>query len=189
MSEIVVLHVPEPAVDAAVAGSRVWCAAGGRLMAFEAGSGDQQADLAAPPGIVSLAASDAVLAGVSKSGVVHVLDPATGQERYRWPLGSEVDLRGEAGSVWAVDHRFQRLWMLPPDGRPTRAVPAPGVEEVAPHGERVFWASRGDTFLHGGDRLVDLGVGPRGSGRDGRLRGLPLDQRARRPAPGGALGS
>src|SRR5437763_644681 len=124
MAEVVVLQLSEPAAGAAVSRSRVWCAAGGRLTAFDSGSGDRQADLAAPHGIVTLAASNAVLAAGSLSGVVHVLDPATGEERYRWPQAGEVELRGEAGSVWALDRRSERLWMLPADGPPTRALPA-----------------------------------------------------------------
>lgn len=156
---VVRVALPVPATAAAAGASHVWCLADG-LLGFDALSGERLVEAAAPAGAVTLAGSDSVLVVATDSGVVHALDPQTGQERSRQPLGGELALCADAGGAWALDRSSGRLWRVDADGASPSPAPLGAVDAWAPAGDRVVWTSPHDTLLHDGDRSVDLGVGP-----------------------------
>jgi hypothetical protein len=148
------------AADAAAAdGSTVWCAAGGRLVSYEA-TGAPLAEAAAPPELVALAAAGPVLAAALAVGEIAWLDPATGEERRRVPVGGKPLLAAGGGAVWAVDRLSGRAWRLGDEEVLGAAVSVPEVDAVAPDGDRLWWTSPADTLLREGERTVDLEAGP-----------------------------
>jgi hypothetical protein len=162
MGQVERVVLPAPAAAAAGA-AVVWCAAGGRLLAFEAG-GASLLDLAAPTGLRSLAAADGVLAAALATGAVLWLDPGNGGVLERASLGGEPELVAGGGAIWALDRGSARAWRLAAPGVLSGPVFVPGCERLAPWGTRIWWTSREDSLLRGGERPVDLGVGPGGRG-------------------------
>src|SRR5437762_369761 len=102
MHELSTVALPGAVRAAAADGSRVWCAAGGRLVSYDA-AGAPLANAAEPAGLVALAGAGSVLAAALEPGVVAWLDPATGEERQRVPVGGELTVVAGGGSVWALD--------------------------------------------------------------------------------------
>jgi hypothetical protein len=150
--------LPDVAEAATGDGATVWCVAAGRLLAFEAG-GSSLLDVAAPEGVGSLAATGDTLAAAVGPGVIAWLDPKEGSVRTRAPVGGEPEVMAGGGAVWAVDRSTARAWRLAGEGALAEPVAVVGADRLAPDGGRIWWTSREDTLLRGGDRPVDLGVG------------------------------
>jgi hypothetical protein len=158
VDDIVRLALPGPVRAAAADGARVWCATGGRLVAYEP-FGSVLLEAPEPAGLRSLAVGPDVVAAALEPGMVAWLDPSSGIERQRRPVGGDLDVVAGGGGVWALDRRSRRAWRLVEDGVLAEPVVLAGVDQLAPDGDRVWWTSRDDTLLRGGSRPVDLGVG------------------------------
>jgi hypothetical protein len=158
VDDIVRLALPGPVRAAAADGARMWCAAGGRLMAY-APTGAVLLDVPEPAGLGSLAAGAGVVAAALEPGTVAWLDPGTGAERHRRPVGGDPVVTAGGGGLWALDRRSQRAWCLIDVGVLAEPVALTGLDRFAPEGDRIWWTSRDDTLLRGGARPVDLGVG------------------------------
>lgn len=150
--------LPAVAESATGDGATVWCVAAGRLLAYEA-HGSSLLDVAAPEGVGTLAASRDTLAAAARPGVIAWLDPKDGSVRTRTPVGGEPEVMAGGGAVWAFDRSTARAWRLAAEGTLADPVAVAGADRLAPDGERLWWTSREDTLLRGGDRPVDLGVG------------------------------
>jgi hypothetical protein len=159
MGEVRTVTLPAAPVAAAADGETVWCVAEGRLLSFEA-AGSPLDDVPAPSGLGSLAAADGTLAAALSPGVVTWLDPREGVVRTQLPVGGELEVLSGGGTVWAFDRSRGRARRLAGVGTLGEPVTLAGADRAAPDGERIWWTSSEDTFLHGGDRQVDLGVGP-----------------------------
>ena len=149
--------LPGVAQAATADAATVWCVAAGRLLGFEA-AGSPLIDVAAPEGVGALAAAGGTLAA-AQPGVIAWLEPKDGSVRARAPIGGEPELVAGGGAVWAFDRSTARAWRLAGEGALAEPVAVPGADRLAADGERVWWTSREDTLLRGGDRPVDLGVG------------------------------
>ena len=158
-----VVPLPGPLIAAGSDGATVWCAAGDRLLGFDAGGGTRTT-VPAPTGLRTLAAAGEILAATLDPGVVAWLDPPSGQARGRVSVGGEPFVVAGGGAVWAVDPGASRAWRLGDDGTLVGPILIPGVDRVAPDGPRLWWTSRQDTLLREGTRSADLGaaVGERG---------------------------
>jgi hypothetical protein len=157
--EVTKIPLPGPARAAAAAGRRVWCSAGGRLVAFDA-AGSLLAEAAEPGGLRALASGGSVVGAALQDGVVLWLDPADGTEQQRVPVGGDATVVAGGGAVWVVDRVSARAWHLGEPGVLGDPVTLPGFDGVASDGERIWWTTRDDTLLTDGERRVDLGVGP-----------------------------
>jgi len=153
-----IVALPGSLVAAGSDGVTVWCAAGDRLLAFEA-DGATRASLSAPAGLRTLAAAGETLAATLDPGVVAWLDPRSGRVRRSAPVGGEPFVVAGGGAVWTVDPSTSRAWRLGEDDQLVGPVPVPGVDRVAPDGQRIWWTSRHDTLLRQGERSVDVGAG------------------------------
>jgi hypothetical protein len=159
MNGVDVLALPGPADAAAADGATVWCSASGRLVAYEAGGGTRL-EVPAPGELSSLAAVEGILVGAVPPGVVVWLDPSDGSIRARLPVGGESEVLAGGGAVWAFDRRSGRAWPLMAEGVAGEPVSLPAVERLAADETRLWWTSPEDTLLHGGERPVELEVGP-----------------------------
>jgi hypothetical protein len=155
---VVTVALPGPVRAAASDGTRVWCAAGGRLVAFEP-TGSPLLEAPEPAGLLALAAVHDVVVAALEPGIVTWLDPDAGTERLRRPVGGDLVVAAGGDSVWALDRRSQRAWRLTDMGVLAEPVSLAGVDQFAPEGNRLWWTARHDTLLRGGARPVDLGVG------------------------------
>jgi len=136
----------------------VWCAAGGRLLSFEAaGTPRLNQSLA---GVRSLGASGFRLAAILDEGVIVWLDSRSGRETGRRAVSTKAVLVSGGGAIWAVDEPRSEALRLGEPGQVAARVPVPGVDRAAADGDRVWWLSRRDTKLRDGSREVDVGVGP-----------------------------
>ncbi|BFU95577.1 MAG: hypothetical protein NTNFB02_22990 [Nitrospira sp.] len=136
----------------------MWCASGGRLLAFEA-NGAPRLDLPFP-GVHSLGASGSRLAAILDDGLIVWLDLRSGREVGRLPIGRTAVLVSGGGAMWAIDEASGEGMRLGEPGRLIARVPMPGLDCAAADGERVWWLSRLDTKLRDGTREVDLGIRP-----------------------------
>jgi hypothetical protein len=134
----------------------VWCAAGGRLLAFEA-AGAPRLDLPLS-GVRSLGASGSQFAAILDDGVIVWLDPLSGRETDRRPVSRTAMLVSGGGAVWAIDEASGEGLRLGMPGQLIARVPMPDVDRATSDGDRVWWLSRGDTKLRDGTREIDLGV-------------------------------
>jgi hypothetical protein len=155
---VVAIPLPGPVLAAASDGRRVWCAAGGRLVAYEPG-GSLLLESPEPAGLLSLAAAPDVVVAALEPGILVWLDPNDGTERLRQPIGGDLSVAAGGDSVWALDRRSQRAWRLADVGVLTEPISLAGADQFVPNGDKLWWTSREDTFLRGGPRPVDLGVG------------------------------
>lgn len=137
----------------------MWCVAAGRVLRFD-GSGNPTLDAPSAPGVRSLGAAGGTLAATLDPGVVAWLDSASGAVRRERPGCGDAVLVSGGGAVWAVDARGGRAWRLGEPGTLSAPIAVPGVDRAAADGERLWWTSRHDTTLRGGDRPVDLGAAP-----------------------------
>jgi hypothetical protein len=149
--------LPDVAEAATADAATVWCVAAGRLLAFEA-AGAPLLDVPAPEGLLTLAAAGGRLAA-TKPGVIAWLDPEDGSARSQNPVGGEPAVMAGGGAIWAYDRSTARAWRLAGEGTLAEPVAVAGADRLAPDGERMWWTSRDDTVLRGGDRPIDLGVG------------------------------
>lgn len=159
MTQTATIPLPGPAHAAAASGATVWCAAEGRLLTFSE-AGTPIANVPAPRGLRSLAAGERVLAAVVEPRVVAWLEPRDGSVRTSLPVSGDPVLVAGGGAVWAVDRSSQDARRLAGSGSLDEPIALPGADRVAPDGARLWWTSRDDTLLHGGERPVDLGAGP-----------------------------
>jgi hypothetical protein len=159
VEDVRTVALPGPAVAATSDGTRVWCVAGGRLLAYAA-TGALLLDVDEPPGLRSLAASGDTLAAVLEPGVIVWLEPSKARVLARLPLGGEPAVVAGPGAVWALDRRLGSAWPLAGQGAIGDPVRLGAADRVAPEAERVWWTSREDTLLRDGERTVDLGVAP-----------------------------
>jgi hypothetical protein len=153
-----IVDLRAPCAAAAATDDTVWCAAGGRLLSFEA-AGTPQLNVPLP-GACSLGASGSRLAAILDAGVLVWLDSRTGREVSRRPIASTAVLVSGGGAVWAIDETGGEGWRLGAPGALIGPVPMPAVDRVAADGERVWWMSRRDTTLRDGAREVETGVTP-----------------------------
>jgi hypothetical protein len=156
--EAVTLPLPGPVRAAAADAARVWCAVEGRLLAYAPG-GSPLLEAPAPPGLVGLAAAPGVLVAALAGGAVAWLDPDSGREQLRRPLGGELAVVAGDGGTWAVDPGAARAWRLTGPGQLDEPVRLGTVDRFAAQGDRLWWTSPHDTLLRGGSQPVDLGVG------------------------------
>lgn len=157
MDDVDTVRLPGPAIAAAAAGETVWCAAGDRLLSYSA-TGEERFDTAAPEGLRSLGAGGDGIAATLDTGVIVWFDPETGETRKRASLAGEIDLVSGDQHMWAVDREAGRGWRLDGPGMTGRALALGPVDRAAAEGDRLWWTSREDTLLRGGDRQIDLGV-------------------------------
>lgn len=163
VDEISTLTLPGPVRAATSNGVTVWCATGNRLVAYEP-AGAPLREAPEPAGLIGLAAISGVLVAALESGIVAWLDPDSGREQLRRPVGGELMVTAGGGAVWAFDRISQRAWRLTEPGVLAEPVRLGEVDQLASGGERIWWTSRHDTLLRGGARPVDLGVGAGGRG-------------------------
>ncbi|MEO3867550.1 hypothetical protein ABGB18_01830 [Nonomuraea sp. B12E4] len=149
------VELPGPAVAAATDGTTVWCAAAGRLLAFDP-YGSPTGSVPAPPGLRSLAAVAGTL--VAAGEALSWLDPGAGKPVATLAAGQDTVVVAGGGAVWAASPREERAWPLPAPGALGAPVAAPGLSRCAAAGDRLWWTSRHDTLLRGGPQPVDLGV-------------------------------
>jgi hypothetical protein len=159
MPEPRTVQLPAPPSAVAAGETTVWCVVGSRLLSFEA-AGSPVRNVPAPEGVSSLAAAGEVLAAAGPPGVITWLDPREDSVGARLSVGGEPELLAGGGAVWAYDRSSGRARRLVGEGAATEPVAVPDADRIAVDGERVWWTSREDTLLHGGDRTVDVGVGP-----------------------------
>lgn len=143
---------------AAATDDTVWAAAGDRLFAFEA-AGTLRLDLPLS-GVRSLSASGSYLAAILEDEILVWLDPQSGSEEGRRPVGRTAELVSGGGAVWAIDYASGEGLRLGEPGQVAVRVQMPGVDRAAADGERVWWLSRGDMKLRDGSREVDIDVRP-----------------------------
>jgi hypothetical protein len=153
-----IVDLRAPCTAAAATDDTVWCAAGGRLLAFEA-AGTPRLNQALS-GVSSVGASGSRLAAIVDDGVIVWLDPRNGRETGRRPLPVNSVLVSGGGAVWAIDEAGGEGWRLGEPGQLLTRVPMPGVDRAAADGDRLWWMSRRDTVLRDGSRDVDVGVEP-----------------------------
>lgn len=134
----------------------VWAAAGGRLLAFEP-AGTLRLDLLLS-GVRSLGASGSYLAAILDNEVMVWLDPYSGREEGRQPIGQSAVLVSGGGAIWAIDEASGEGLRLGEPGQVAARVPMPGVDRAAADGDHLWWMSHRDTVLRGGTRDVDVGV-------------------------------
>lgn len=158
MSEVATVTLPGAAVAVATDGATVWCAAEGRLLAFDS-TGLPLLDCPAPNGLGSLAADGETLAATLAPGVIAWLDRGSGEVRTQLPVGGEPEVIAGGKAVWAWDRSSDRAWHLVGEGALGEPVELPGVDRVASAGAQVWWTSREDTQLRGDGNAIDLGVG------------------------------
>jgi hypothetical protein len=156
-----IVDLRAPCAAAAATDDTVWCAAGGRLLAFEAAGTPR---LNQPlSGVRSLGASGSRLAVIAADAIVW-LDPRTGREVERRPIGKSAVLVSGGGAVWAIDDERGEGWRLGEPGALSEPLRMPGVDRAAADGDRVWWLSKRDTMLRDGTREVDVGVTSRDRG-------------------------
>jgi hypothetical protein len=158
MTELRTVSLPDVPTAVASDGQAVWCVVGSRLVSYEA-AGAPRHEVPAPAQLGSLAAAGDTLAAAAV-GVVVWLDPSEGAVRARRPVGGEPVVVAGGGAVWAYDGSSGRAWRLVGEGVLGEPVPLPEADAIAADGERIWWTSREDTLLRGGNGPVDLGVGP-----------------------------
>jgi hypothetical protein len=156
--QVSTLALPGPVRAAASDGATVWCAASGRLLAYEP-SGAVLLEAPEPAGLLALTAAPGVLVAVLEPGIMAWLDPGTGRDQLRRPLGGQLAVAAGGNAVWALDRSSGRAWRLADVGTLTEPVRLGDVDQLAPEGERLWWTSHHDSLLRGGTRPVDLGVG------------------------------
>lgn len=143
---------------AAATDDTVWCAAGGRLHAFEA-TGTPRLNQSLSR-VRSLGATGSQLAAILDGGTMVWLDPRSARETGRRTVGKNAVLVSGGGAIWAIDEENGEGLHLGKPGQLIAHVPMPGVDRAAADGDRVWWLSRGDTKLRDGKREVDLGIRP-----------------------------
>ncbi len=153
-----IIDLRAPCAAAAATDNTVWCAAGGRLLAFEA-AGTPRLDQPLS-GVRSLGASGSRLAAILEDGIIVWLDPRSGRETGRLPVSQTSALVSGGGAIWAIDEASGEGLRLGEPGQVAARVPMPGVDRAATDGDRVWWLSRRDTKLRDGSRDVDVGVSP-----------------------------
>ncbi|GAA3573811.1 hypothetical protein GCM10022419_063540 [Nonomuraea rosea] len=156
-----IIDLPEPAVAAATDGSTVWCAAGGRLLAFDR-YGSPVGSVPAPRGLRSLAAVAGTL--VAAGAALSWLDPGTGEPRESVPAGPGTVVLAGGGAVWAADRASQRAWPLPAAGVRGTPIETPGLDACAPDGDHLWWTTHPDPPSHGDPHSGDPHPDPPPSG-------------------------
>jgi hypothetical protein len=158
-----IVELPDRSVAAAGGGDTVWCAAGGRLLAFTE-DGTRRLDVPLADRVTALAAGPALLVAVLASGAIVWLDAQRGGVLIERPIGGAPTLVSGGGAVWAIDRSTSRAWRLGERGTlgPPRAIP--GVDHVAADGDRLWWTTTTATALHDFERTVDLDLSARDSG-------------------------
>jgi hypothetical protein len=151
-----VLALPGVARAAAAGAAAVWCAIGDRLLAYSP-EGEPRGEAPAPEGLLGLAAAGGTLAAALEPGLVAWLDPESGRERSRAPVGGEPEVGAGGGAIWVVDRASGRARRLADEGVLGEPVEVGPVDRFAPDGERLWWTSRDDTLLRGGPQPVELG--------------------------------
>jgi len=146
-----------PCAAAAAVDDTVWCAAGGRLLAFD-GAGTPRLNQPLS-GVLSLGASGSRLAAI-RDGEIVWLNPRTGREVGRRSISAPAVLVSGGGAVWAIDGERGEGWRLGDAGTLIGPVVMPGVDRAAVDADRVWWLSQRDTKLRDGTREVDVNVGP-----------------------------
>lgn len=157
------VELPAPARAAASDGEQVWCLAADRLLTH-AKAGDRLLEGAAPARATGLGASKGVLVAVVEPAVVVWLDKATGTEVMRRPVGGQATVAGGPSGVCILDELSHRAWVVGPEGALGEPVAVADVDGVTVADGRVWWTSGSDTFLHEGQRAIELAVGPEGRG-------------------------
>lgn len=161
--EVSTLVLPGPVRAAASDGATVWCATGGRLLAYDPDGAPLQ-EGPEPAGLLALAAAPGAVVAALEPGTVAWLDPGTGGDQLRRPLGGELAVAAGGNAVWALDRSSGRAWRLADVGVLTGPVRLGDVDQLAPQGDQLWWTSRHDSLLRGGTRPVDLGVDPNDRG-------------------------
>src|SRR4051794_24498440 len=110
-----VLALPGVARTAAASAAAVWCAIGERLLAYSP-DGELRGEAPAPEGLLGLAAAGGVLAAALEPGLVAWLDPESGVERARAPVGGEPEVAAGGGAIWVVDRASGRARRLADEG-------------------------------------------------------------------------
>ena len=145
-----------PCVAATADDDTVWCAAGGRLLVFDAANRLRH-DADAPAGLLSLGAAGGQVAATLEPGVIAWLDPRTGDVVGRRPVGGAPTLVS-GGAIWAVDTVSGRAWRLADPGVIIGPQSVSDVDRAAADGERLWWTARGDAMLRCDDRVIDVGA-------------------------------
>ncbi len=154
------VDLPAPALAAASDGTSVWCLTGEMLTGYDS-HGQPFVDVPAPDGAIDLAASRDMLVALVAASAVVWLDPRTGAEAGRQPVGPATSAVGGQGGAWVVGRTSGRAWMARPGGQLGPPIVVADVDAVAvDDGGRLWWTSKTDTFLRDGERSIDLGVEP-----------------------------
>lgn len=147
--------------SAAAGGAAVWCAAGGRLLAF-GDAGERLRDVAAPRGLTQLAAAGELLVAVVDARVAW-LAADSGKVVAHRAAGEAPELVTGGGAVWAVDRAAATAWRVLEAGTLNAPRRVPGIERAAADGDRLWWTTREGTVLRDFDRSVDLEAGGLGA--------------------------
>src|SRR6516162_4144550 len=136
--EVSILALPGLVRAATSDGTKVWCAAGGQLAAYEP-TGTPLLVAPEPAGLLALAAIPGMVVAILESGIVAWLNPATGGIDLRYPLGGELAVAASANAIWALDHRSGRAWRIADAGVLSDPVRLGDVDRIAPQGDRLWW--------------------------------------------------
>lgn len=149
---------------AAAGGDTARCVAGGRLLAFN-DVGEAVLELPLTQDVTQLACTRDLLVAVTASRRLVWLDQETGRVLAEKSAGDAPRLVSGGGAIWAVDSPSSRAWRVREPGVLDAPLDAPGIDEAAADGDRLWWTSRYDTQLRDFARAEDIGraAGERGA--------------------------
>jgi hypothetical protein len=153
--KIRIVNLPGVCV-AAAGGDTARCVAGGRLLAFN-DAGEALLDVPMTQDVTQLACARDLLVAIIKSGRLAWLDPETGRVLAEQAAGDAPRLVSGGGAIWAVDTPSSRAWRVRETGVLDAPRSAPGIDEAAADGDRLWWTSRDDTQLRDFARAEDIG--------------------------------
>ena len=175
-------HVADRAYQPVLIGGTVWVSAGRRLVGLDRHTLVQRTTWPLAEPLVAVAGAGDLLWGVTSSGVLLAVDPATGDVVRRRPLGvlpADVDgLVHHGQHLWVADARRNQVVVVDPAGpRAVRSVPLGGGRLHDPFGQNVrgLLVARGQVWayhLRAPERWALTPVG-RGGAEPGKGLDLP----------------
>ena len=155
-----------PGVCVAAAGSdAARCVVGGRLLSFS-GSGEAVFDVPMTQAVTQLACTRELLVAVAENHRLVWLDPATGRLLAERAAGDTPRLVAGSRPGWAVDPVDIARLENSRTGVLDAPRIAPGTDQAAADGDRLWWTSRHDTELRdlaGLPEDIGHGAGERGA--------------------------
>lgn len=155
--KVSIVNLPGVCV-AAAGGDTARCVAGGRLLSFSS-SGEADLDVPMTQAVTQLACTRELLVAVAENHRLVWLDPATGRLLAERAAGDTPRLVAGGGAIWAVDPSTSRVWRIREQGVLDAPRIAPGIDQAAADGDRLWWTSRHDTELRDFTRTESIGHG------------------------------